>query len=195
MPRLSFGFVLGYHGCDRTVGEKLLAGTPFKASDNDYDWLGPGIYFWEANPIRGLEFAQETMTRRGSRITEPFVVGAVIDLGSCLDLTTSFGIKAVQRGYESLKRSNDEAGTKLPRNSTNRLLRRLDCAVIRRVHAIFQDAAFPPFSTVRGVFTEDDPAYEGAAFDKKTHIQIAVCDPDCIKGVFRVPEQHLAPPP
>jgi hypothetical protein len=42
MHRLSSCFVLGYHGCDRDVGERLLAGEAFQPSDNDYDWLGPG---------------------------------------------------------------------------------------------------------------------------------------------------------
>ena len=35
--------------------ERLLAGEPFQKSINDYDWLGHGIYFWEANPLCGLE--------------------------------------------------------------------------------------------------------------------------------------------
>jgi hypothetical protein len=134
------------------------------------------------------------MQRKGSRIREPFVVGAVIDLGRCLDLTTTFGVAAVQRGYASLKRSHEEADTAMPRNTADRLRRRLDCAVIQRVHAIFGEAKLAPFDTVRGVFTEGSPAYEGAGFDEKTHIQIAVCNADCIKGVFRVPEQHLAGP-
>jgi hypothetical protein len=59
LHRLASAFILGYHGCDRRVGERLLAGTAFKPSNNDYDWIGPGIYFWEANPLRGLEFAEE----------------------------------------------------------------------------------------------------------------------------------------
>jgi hypothetical protein len=46
MHRLASTFVLGYHGCDRVVGERLLRGTPFRPSDNEYDWLGPGIYFF-----------------------------------------------------------------------------------------------------------------------------------------------------
>jgi hypothetical protein len=192
LHRLSFGFVLGYHGCDKAIGESLLNGNPFAASDNDYDWLGPGIYFWEANPIRGLEFAKEAMKRRGSKIVEPFVIGAVIDLGACLDLTTAFGVQAVRRGYDSLKLSHEEAHTTLPKNTPDKLRRPLDCAVVRRVHAISDKAKLPPFDTVRGVFTEGDPAYEGAAFNEKTHVQIAVCQPDCIKGVFRVPEQHLS---
>lgn len=51
MHRLSANFVLGYHGCDQSVADQVLAGNPFRKSDNDYDWLGPGTYFWEANPV------------------------------------------------------------------------------------------------------------------------------------------------
>ena len=94
MHRLTSSFVLGYHGCDRAVDEKVLQGEKFSLSQNDYDWLGHGAYFWEANPLRGLEFAKELQTRR-TNIAEPYVVGAVIDLGFCLDLTTSTGIAAV----------------------------------------------------------------------------------------------------
>ncbi len=45
MHRLSASFILGYHGCRKSVGEKLLAGADFEPSDNAYDWLGPGVYF------------------------------------------------------------------------------------------------------------------------------------------------------
>jgi hypothetical protein len=41
-------WVLGYHGCDREVGEAVLAGeTELLPSENDWDWLGTGIYFCE----------------------------------------------------------------------------------------------------------------------------------------------------
>jgi hypothetical protein len=49
---LTTSFILGYHGCDADVATRLIEGEPFKASENDYDWLGPGIYFWESNPQR-----------------------------------------------------------------------------------------------------------------------------------------------
>lgn len=39
--------VIAYHGCDVETAERLLSGEPFKPSQNDYDWLGEGIYFWE----------------------------------------------------------------------------------------------------------------------------------------------------
>ncbi len=51
------GVIYGFHGCDRRVGEAVLASHTqhLKSSKNDYDWLGHGIYFWEASPERGLQ--------------------------------------------------------------------------------------------------------------------------------------------
>lgn len=42
--------MLGYHGCSAETAEKVLKGEKFEISRNPYDWLGEGIYFWEANP-------------------------------------------------------------------------------------------------------------------------------------------------
>jgi hypothetical protein len=187
--RLTTGFVLGYHGCDRTVGERLLAGDPFRPSNNDYDWLGPGIYFWEANPVRGLEFARESR-RRG--VGEPFVVGAVIDLGLCLDLTTTAGTELVAAAHLHLFTSTEAASLNLPKNSSDGLRRNLDCAVMQRLHSILDETDSPKVDTVRAVFIEGEPIYKTAGFHTKTHVQIAVCNPECIRGVFRVPKDQLA---
>ncbi len=195
MHRLSSIFVLGYHGCDRQVGERILSGKPFRPSNNDYDWLGPGVYFWEANPERGLDFARETAARKRSSINEPFVIGAVIELGLCLDLTTSIGIEWVRIAYDSLAESAVVGGVELPTNSADRLRRNLDCAVIRRLHSILEAQSLPAVDTVRGVFTEGTPIYPNAGFDAKTHIQIAVRNLDSIKGVFRVSLEHPNPLP
>jgi hypothetical protein len=184
--RLSSSFVLGYHGCDRYIGERLLGGADFRPSSNDYDWLGPGIYFWEANPRRGHEFAAETSKRNGSGIKNPYVIGAVIELGLCLDLTTSSGLEWVRIAYDSLLDVTTAADVELPTNSADYLRRNLDCAVIRRLHTILEDQNLPPVDTLKGVFTEGQPIYPGSGFREKTHIQIAVRNPWCIKGVFRV---------
>ena len=177
------------------VGERLLDGDAFKPSNNDYDWLGPGIYFWEANPVRGLEFAQEASRRKRSTIKKPFVIGAVIELGLWLDLLTKAGIELVKAAHESLASVTTTAAFKLPENSAEGLRRNLDCAVIRRVHTILHQAGLPPVDTVRGVFVEGKPIYPTAGFNEKTHIQIAVNNPACIKGVFRVPKNQLEPLP
>ena len=191
MHQLAASFILGYHGCDKAVGERILEDEPFKQSNNDYDWLGPGIYFWEANPLRGLDFAREAKKRRTSNIKNPFVIGAVISLGLCLDLATAAGIEQVRAAHNSLVEFTTEAGRKLSENASEGLLRRLDCAVIQVVHTIRSDRGDQPIDSVKGVFIEVRPVYEGSGFYEKTHIQIAVRNPDCIKGVFRVPHAQL----
>jgi hypothetical protein len=192
LHRLASSFILGYHGCDQEVGEGLLAGDlHFRPSANSYDWLGPGIYFWESNPIRALEFAVESSRRAGSRVRRPFAVGSVIELGLCLDLTTSSGLALVRIAHQSLAEVTMEGGLQLPSNSKDELRRDLDCAVIQRLHAILEAEGQTPIDTVKGVFTEGKPLYPGAGFREKTHIQIAVRNPGCIKGVFRVPGEQL----
>ena len=84
---LPFGIVLAYHGCDREIGERVLAGrVEVLPSTNDYDWLGSGAYFWEGDPRRALEWARFLQKRpissRGS-IREPFAIGAIILPGLC----------------------------------------------------------------------------------------------------------------
>lgn len=52
--------VLGFHSCDKETGIKVLNGEEhLRYSQNSYDWLGNGIYFWEQNPGRALEYANE----------------------------------------------------------------------------------------------------------------------------------------
>ena len=192
MHRLSASFVLGYHGCDAAVAERLLKNQSFRPSQNNYDWLGEGVYFWEANPLRGLQFAHEASKRSGSSVRRPAVVGAVIDLGYCLDLTTSRGLQEVKTAYRRLRRVSDEAGIEMPQNRPDGLRHDLDSAVINYLHRLKAEEGKPSFDTVKGLFIESPDLYPGSSFGSKNHIQIAVRNLDCIKGVFRVPKSHLA---
>lgn len=165
---------------------------------NDYDWLGSGIYFWEANPDRALDWAHEQGKRKKIKEgidVEPFVVGAVIDLGFCLDLISSNGIQAVEEAHRDF--AAIVAATKIPmpenKGGDDLLFRRLDCAVIEFLHQARGAAKEPAFDTVRGVFTEGERIYANSGFRRKTHIQLCVVSPEMIKGVFRVPERHFTP--
>lgn len=185
MHRLSSSFILGYHGCRRVIGETLVNGTPFRKSENEWDWLGPGAYFWEANPQRALDWATQ---QYGA--ADAFVVGAIVEPGLCLDLTTTSGLAAVRQAYDRLVETMKLAGTPLPGNTgatDDKVVRKLDCAVIRMLHEMNSASGRPQIDTVKGVFTEDAPLYPGSGFRALTHIQHAVCNLDCIKGVFRVP--------
>jgi hypothetical protein len=189
-------FVLGFHGCDREVGEAVLRGecnlTPSK---NQYDWLGDGIYFWEANPARAFEFAHRASldaakTTQG-KIKTPFVVGAVIDLGVCFSLQDSSCLSELPVAYDALKKTCEVAGIELPKNvgrDGDKVVRNLDCAVIAMMHSLRQNAnpPLPPYDSVRCAFSEGAPAFPGGFFCEKSHVQIAVRNPDqCVLGYFR----------
>ena len=111
--------VLAYHGCDKSVAERVLSGEDeLKHSKNDYDWLGEGIYFWEASPRRAFEWA--TLAKHNpklsrSRVTTPAVIGAVIDLGNCLDLLEAESIQLIEESRERFSAILDQTGVQLPK--------------------------------------------------------------------------------
>ncbi len=182
--------IVGYHGCDRAVAEDvLLRGASLKKSMNPWDWLGEGIYFWEHGPERALEFA-EWKARRGE-ILEPFVLGAYIHLGRCFDLTDTAATSELAPFHDGLADTLALAGQPMPENRRagdgdfDLVLRRLDCAVLNFGLGRLEAADGVRFDTVRGVFTEGDLAYPGARIQMKTHVQIAVRNPDCVLGYFR----------
>lgn len=184
-------FVLGFHGCDAKVGEAVLAGKQkLSFSKNPYDWLGNGIYFWEGNPARALEFAEnaiskEPRTTKG-QIERPFVLGAIIDLGFCCNLSDTSAIDELKEAHKAFAASL--ATTKLSvenQGGSDRKARFLDCAVITAMHELRAEAKLAPYDTVRAPFWEGEEIYPGAGFRERTHIQIAVVNQECVRGYFR----------
>ena len=120
-------------------------------------------------------------------------MGAVIDLGLCLDLATANGVKEVVCAYDALRLIQESTSSPLPSNfgGADRLLRKLDCAVIQVLHDIRKSEGLEQIDTVVGMFEEGGPLYEGSGFRSKTHIQICVHNPFAIKGIFRVADSQL----
>ncbi len=188
--------VLAYHGCALETAQRLLGGSSFVPSTRDYDWLGAGIYFWENDAIRAYQWATEARLH----FYRPSVVGAVVELGECLDLTTQSGIDAVKLAYDKFIFTAEKDGIPVPQNvdpamgpSGDRILRRLDCAVMNYLYEIAENAPGSgpkgqPYPIVRAMFPEGSELYPGAGFRDKTHIQICVREPEQILGVFRIPE-------
>jgi hypothetical protein len=180
--------VLAYHGCDQSVAEHVLAGGDFKPSENDYDWLGSGIYFWEYGYDRALRFAIEQQER--GKVTTPAVVGAIIQLGNCFDLMDTRFTDELLDAFEMLREVHAEMGRPLPANSgktPDKKLRRLDCAVLNLYLKVQQQDPDEPrrFDSIRCGFVEGEPAFEGSGIFKQSHVQLAVRNPTCILGVFR----------
>ncbi|MVO08035.1 hypothetical protein GOQ30_02495 [Flavobacterium sp. TP390] len=188
------GLILGFHGCDKAVRDKIVCekGEILKPSENVWDWLGHGVYFWENNHERALKFAQDLKDNppkgKENLIKEPAVLGVIIDLGYCLDLLDSKFLDILKIGYNLLCESHTKFGSNIPKNVVSEkgeLLRRnLDCAVIQTVHEMNKKLNKSEYDSVRGVFFEGSDLYENAGFKEKNHIQIAIRNQNCIKGFF-----------
>lgn len=197
-------FVLGFHGCDKSVADAVFAGKKsLRDSTNSYDWLGNGVYFWENSPERALDFARQIKNLSKlfkKKIKNPAVIGAVIDLGHCLDLSEAKNLKLIKSAYEFLKSTSKSAGSELPENkrakkSKKLLFRHLDCAVIEMTHTLQEELVADgiedyEYDTTRGYFIEGQKLYKDTGFCEENHIQICVRNPNCIKGFFRVRSKH-----
>jgi hypothetical protein len=203
-------FIIGFHGCEESTRDKLISNpNELVFSKKPYDWLGHGMYFWENNFTRAMLWAKEKAEK--GQFKKPSVIGAVIHLDYCCDFLDSKYIRLVQHYYTSFKNLTEISGDELPKNKDapndpngDLLLRNLDCAVIEHMHQqIFENwkkeieekgnSSIRNFDTTRGVFTEGGPAYEGAGLFEKSHIQVCVRNPNCIKGFF-IPREEVSFP-
>jgi len=167
--------VLGYHGCAPDFADALIRGEvaidAWTPSTNPYDWLGHGIYFWEHGPERARVWG-----------SEGGVVGAVIQLGRCLDLTDVGYTRLLAIEYENVRATHEREGLILPTNRGK--FRDLDCLVVNAVLNAAEETGLG-FQTVRSPFLEGTPAFPGSGLLNESHIQITVRDRGSILGVFR----------
>lgn len=193
--------MIGFHGCDLEKRNQLVASPDkVKKSEENFDWLGHGFYIWENNIARAFQWAQDKKAR--GTIVTPSVVGVVYQLDYCLDLTDSEFIELLPFYYEAMKGDLLVANKAIPKNRNHAkdghhdlIFRELDCAVIEYMHQKIEEEvqkdistkAFSDlkiFDTVRGIFTEGGPVYEGAGIHAKNHIQVCIRNLNCIKGFF-----------
>lgn len=178
--------VTGFHGCDKSIALKVLNGEcDLEPSTNKWDWLGEGIYFWEQNPARAFEYADECakgIQKNKVKIKTPFVLGATILLGKCLNLTDPNSVATIDQSFRELEKLYKKSGKPLPKN--NNAIRLLDCEVIRYLHYTNIEKGYLPYDTVRCLFVEGKPIYDGANFTKRGHIEVCVINTEMIKSYF-----------
>jgi hypothetical protein len=186
--------LLAYHGCDAVTRDDLVTRRlgSLDHSQNVYDWLGPGSYFFEDDPQRAMDFAQRAKDHPEKQFTKhpiatPAIVGAVLCVTSCLDMTTQAGLSEFDLMLAALR----ERGVPLAENSRdNPLLRKLNNEVFTALHALRDakncpDDPWPPYQMVRGAFMQGDPLGDAhSGFSRDGHIQLAVRDPSTIVGWF-----------
>jgi len=178
--------IIGFHSCDREVGLRIINGKDhLRPSNNPWDWLGPGVYFWEDNPHRALDYSRNCATNKqkfSGRIANPFVIGAIIDLGNCLNLIEHRSLGIVKRAYDIFKQATEEAGGKMPTNKGAN--RALDCAVIKYLHETNIKSDIAPYDTIRSPFLEGGAIYDQANFTDGLHMEVCVINTRMIKGYF-----------
>ncbi|RAJ04058.1 hypothetical protein LX64_02935 [Chitinophaga skermanii] len=188
--------IIGYHGCDKSVRDYLLH-NPFsiKMSESPYDWLGHGFYVWENNYERAMEWAIDK--HKKGLIQDPAVLGVVFQQHHCCDLLNNDDMQLLVDTYKATLASYTIENVPLPQNldapgdpHKDKLLRYLDCTIIESMHKIVEGNRLA-FDTMRCTFTEGAPLFEGSAFREKTHVQVCIRNPACIKGMF-IPKSYYA---
>jgi hypothetical protein len=169
--------VVGYYGCQLAVAESLLGGEAMLPSQNAYDWLGSGVYFWEYAPFRALEWAEAKCAQIGG---QPAVLTATLRLGSCLNLLDTEYAVALGVTYEVIA---SQINQDQPLRNTRSGAHFLDNAVIETHCRLTVEQGFHQYDSVRGCFPEGSPVYPGSKIVDKAHVQIAVRNPTCISNV------------
>jgi hypothetical protein len=165
------------------AAERLVAGEPFEESDEDNEWFGRGIYFWEHAFKQAWWWA-----RRNDRHPHPAVVGAVIRLGRCFDLVDPGNVPIFQEYHEALVAEHARAGVQPPTNIITD--RRLDCAIFNYLYA-YQERAGQAVDTARAVYYPTSPirrAVPRSWISDQTHIQVCVRNPKSILALWHVRE-------
>ena len=178
--------LIAFHSCDKQVGLRVLNGLDeLRLSENTWDWLGPGIYFWEQSPGRAIDYAIESSLKtqfNKAPIKDPCVLGSILELGHCLNLVEAESLQVLRSAHGYVKNFFLAAGKEMPKNSGNN--RALDCAVIKYIHEANKEEGKKEYDTVRCAFPEGIEVYEGSAITSRLHIQVCVVNPESIKGYF-----------
>jgi hypothetical protein len=181
------GNIIVYHGTSRAEAERVIGGRGFKhlnRSTEDYDWLGGAVYFWENSEARAEDWA------RNKHADQDAVLGAVLQLGSCLDLLDQQFINVFERAAADMCQEFEKSGKPIPENTANGA-HRFDCALIEYILAAPDEKQYGRFDSARAAYIEGKRILGRSAFRRQTHIQIAVYNPNCIKGHYWPQEETI----
>lgn len=170
--------VVGFHGTRRAAAEDLIAGMPFGKSENDHDWLGHGVYFWEYAPQQAWWWAQK---KYGS---DAAVVGALIRLGRCLDLLDPLNADLLRTAHRDLVQILKEDG-QLPKANHNSL-KYLDCSVFNYCFIKLRESGYA-VESARAVFLPGrGRLWPRSGIFESSHIQLSIREPNNILAVWSV---------
>jgi hypothetical protein len=178
--------VVGYHGTRQSIALAIVQRRQeFEPSQNDSDWLGQGIYFWEHAPQQAWRWANQLKEK--NRWNEPVaVLGSMIRLGYCFDLLDPANVKALEGFYHNYRETRQALGLAVPKNV--RSAKRLDCAVFQYAYKA-TELEGKRIDSSRVVYVPTDNrkrVWPGSWIVRDAHIQICIRNPRCILGTWLV---------
>ncbi|AFY94538.1 hypothetical protein [Chamaesiphon minutus] len=171
--------VYGYHGTSQTKAASILK-NGFLSSDNDYDWLGTGIYFFQDAPMRAKKWATEMHP------DEPAVICSLIELDNCIDLFDIMWFPILKNVYNLFDEEYRSTNRPFPKQNPSRSkAHRLDCAFFNYASQ-FLSRQGQIVTSIRAVFVEGECIFPDSAIFDLAHVQIAVRNPAVIKESYLV---------
>jgi hypothetical protein len=166
--------IYGYHGTSQTQALSILE-NGFRASDNDYDWLGTGIYFFQDAPTRAKQWAIE------QHPDNPAVIRAKIELENCIDLLDINWVPPLKIIYNSFVEQRIRANLPLPKqNPSKSKAHRLDCAFFNFASQVLSSRG-KTLASIRAVFVEGESIFPDSAIFDLAHVQVVIKDRSLIK--------------
>ena len=193
--------VIGYHVCTKGIATGKIENGSFHPSRASYNWLGDGLYFFESKS-RADSYAKRANEEASKEPETYVVVGAIISLERCFDLTSGneYEIELLRNAYVELKPEIEQRKKENPKYELKNIvengkhLQYLDCAVINYMIALLKQnqGAEKGFSyySMRCAFDMGKPIYETAGFKEENSIQVCVKEPKCILGYFKIIPQE-----
>ena len=168
--------VYGYHGISREAAIAIIE-SGFNSSNDDYDWLGAGVYFWQDAPILAQQWAQSNYPQ------QPAVIKSRIRLNNCIDLLDVGWVPTIKEIYNRFVDNYQAANLPLPTQNPDRSkAHRLDCAFFDYAVRAINLSSERKVETIRAVFVEGENIYPNSAIYDLAHVQIAVRNIGSIVG-------------
>ncbi len=161
--------VKGFHGTKKEYAANSVFTHQFHKSHESDDWLGHGMYFWEDDPGRAIEWAT---FKYGE---EAAVVEVSINLGRCLDLTVLSYTDYVRIAYEKYTEKMRNEGKDITNYEIDSHV--LDCSVLN-----YLTSELFCVDTIRAPFDIGEPIYPGSYLHKGSHIQLVVLNESNLIG-------------
>ena len=167
--------VVAYHGTSAEAAEAVKQ-DGFHMSQNSYDWLGDGVYFFQDAPHRAWEWANS------HHPDGPAVIRAELDLSYCMDLLDTAWNSVLADTHDAYIQLLKESGRIPPVQAGG--AHPLDREVINYALGVLTLNGVE-ISCVRGAFVEGRPVYPDSALYDRTHVQISVRDVStCVRRVW-----------